>query len=264
MSGDEVMALMVSGVAAALGWGRWYRAARVRTLIVRNASRSIFVVGPVVCMALLYAVLWLWAADDVRCSETYLVFYMVMGAAWVGLFAQLCCFLGVSSRDDVIERQNLPAALVTAGALAGITFCFAGANVGNGPGWWVVVFSAGLSTVAFFGLWAVVESLTGISELVTVERAGGAGLRLGGLLAGMGMILGGSVAGDWVSAEATIQDCAVAAWPALPLVGAAVIIERFWPFDANGRTEDSAAGLFIAAVYVVVSFLYVFVLQGMP
>jgi len=264
MSGDEVMVLMVSGVAAAIGWYRWYRTAFVRTLIVRNAGRSIFVVGPVACMALLYIVLRLWAADDVRYSGTYLPFYMVMGAAWVGLVAQFCCFLGISHRDDVIERQNLPAALATAGALAGITFCFAGANVGNGPGWWVVVFSAGLSTFAFFGLWAVVESLTGISELVTVERAGGAGLRLGGLLAGMGMILGRSVAGDWLSAEATIRDFAVAAWPALPLVAAAVIIERFWPFDTNARTEDSAAGLFISAVYVVVSFLYVFVLQGMP
>jgi hypothetical protein len=142
--------------------------------------------------------------------------------------------------------------------------CFAGANIGNGPGWWVVVFSATLSTGGFFLLWAVVEWLTGVSEMVTVERTSGSGLRLGGFLAGAGIVLGRAVAGDWVSAEATVRDFVVVAWFVLPLAAVAVILERLWPFDIDARTEDSAAGLFIAAVYVVVSFLYVFTLQGMP
>ena len=76
----------------------------------------------------------------------------------------------------------------------------------------MVIFSAALSTGAFFLLWAAVEWLTGISESVTVERTDGAGLRLGGFLAGVGMILGRAVAGDWVSAEATVRDFAVVAW----------------------------------------------------
>jgi len=264
MSGDEVVVLIVSVVAAVTAWYRWYGTALVRTLAVRNASQSIFAIGPVVCMVLLYAILRSWAADDVRDSGAYVTFYMVAGAAWLGLIAPLGCFLGLSPRDDAVERQNLAAALATAGALAGITFCFAGGNIGNGPGWWVVAFSAGLSTAGFFGLWALVEWLTGISELVTVERASGAGLRLGGFLAGTGMILGRSVAGDWVSAEATVRDFIVTAWPALPLAGAADVVERLGSSDVNARTEDSGAGLFIAAVYVVVPFLYVFAVQGMP
>ena len=125
------------------------------------------------------------------------------------------------------------------------------------------MFSAGLSTAAFFGLWAIVESLTAISETVTVERPW-SGPSAGGFLAAMGMILGRAVAGDWVSAEATVRDFAVVAWPVLPLAGAAIVIERFWPFDANARTEDSSAGLLVSVVYVAVSFLYVFVWQGMP
>ena len=52
--------------------------------------------------------------------------------------------------------------------------------------------------------------------------------------------------------------------PRCLLAGAAIVIEWFWPFDVNALTEDSAAGLLLSAVYVVVSFLYVFVLQGMP
>jgi len=264
VSGDEFMLLLLSAFVTAYAWYRWYAAASVRTLVVRNTSRLIFITGPIVCLTLLYVILRRWAADDVRNSETYLTLYMLAGVAWVGLGADLFRFLGVSPRDDAVERQNLAAAFATAGALAGITFCFAGANIGNGPGWWVVIFSAALSTGAFFLLWAVVEKLTGVSESITVERTSGSGLRLGGFLAGTGMILGRAVAGDWVSAEATIRDFAAMAGPVLPLAAAAVVVERFWPFDINARTEDSAAGLFVAAVYVVVSSLYVFVLRGMP
>lgn len=43
----------------------------------------------------------------------------------------------------VLAVSMFVAAYAIVGALAGITFSFARANVGNGPGWWVVVFSAG-------------------------------------------------------------------------------------------------------------------------
>jgi uncharacterized membrane protein YjfL (UPF0719 family) len=264
MSGDEVMILLVSLGVATFAWYWWYAAMRVQALAVRNAGRSIFVATPPICLAMLFLVLRLWAADDVRYSGTYLMFYTVAGAAWVGFCALWLGFLGISPRDDVIERQNLAAAFATAGALAGITFSFAGANIGNGPGWWVVVFSAGLSTAAFFGLWALVERLTAISESVTIDRAVDAGLRLGGFLVAIGMILGRAVAGDWVSQEATIRDFVAVAWPVLPLTVLAVTIERVQSPDTRARDGDSFVGLFVAAIYLAVSSLYVFVWQGHP
>jgi len=264
MSGDEVMVLVVSIGAAALAWLRWYAGTRVSVLAIRNAARSIFVLAPVACLAVLLAVLRLWAADDVRYSAIYLAFYAVMGAAWVGSCTHWLGLFGISQRDDVIERQNLPAALVIAGALAGTTFCFAGANIGNGPGWWVVVFSAGLSTLAFFGLWALVEWLTGVSESVTVGRLGGAGLRLGGFLAATGMILGRAAAGDWVSAQATVQDLVAVGWPVLPLAVLAMLVERLRLSDTDAHEEGFLGGVFVAAVYLAVACLYVFVWQGQP
>jgi hypothetical protein len=264
MSVDEVVVLAVSIFVAVFAWGRWYAATRVRVLAVRNAGRFIFVVSPIACLAILLVVLRWWAADDVRYSGTYLAFYMAMGSAWVGFSVHWLGLLGISPRDDVLERQNLAAAFATVGALAGITFSFAGANVGNGPGWWVVVFSAGLSTLVFFGLWAVVEWLTGVSESVTVERSGGAGLRLGGFLAAAGMILGRAVAGDWVSAGATVNDFAMVAWPVLPLVVLAVVVERLRLSDSEAPDGGSVAGAFVAAVYLAVACLYVFVWQGKP
>ena len=264
MSGDEVMVLVFSAVVTAFTWYRWYAAALVRTLAIRNASRLIFIVAPIVCLVLLSLVLEAWAADDVRGSGTYMMFYMVAGAAWLGACVQLCCLLGISPRDDAVERQNLAAALATIGAMIGITFCFAGANVGNGPGWWVVVFSAALSTGPFFVLWTLVEHLTSVSERVTVERSDGAGLRLAGFLIAMGMILGRSVAGNWVSAEATVRDFVAVAWPVLPLAGAAVVVERVSSYDVNAGTEDSLVGMVVAGIFVALSFIYVFIWQGMP
>ncbi len=264
MSGDEVMALTVSIGAAAFAWLRWYAVLRVRMPAIRNAGRSVFVAGPIACLVMLFLVLRWWAADDVRYSGAYLTFYLAMGAAWVGFCTHWLGLLGISPRDDVIERQNLAAAFATAGALAGITFSFAGANIGNGPGWWVVVFSAGLSTLAFFGLWAVVECLTVVSESVTVERSGGAGLRLGGFLAATGMILGRAAAGDWVSAGATVQDFAAVGWPVLPLTVLAVFVERLGLSDSEAPDRGGLGGLFVAAVYLTVACLYVFVWQGQP
>ncbi len=264
VSGDEFMLLLFSGFVTAYTWYRWYTAAFVRTLVARNTSRLIYITGPIVCLTLLYLVLRRWSADDVRNSGIYLTLYMLAGAAWVGFGTHLLKFLGISPRDDAVERQNLVAAFATAGALAGVTFCFAGANIGNGPGWWVVIFSAALSTGVFFLLWAMVEKFTGISESVTVERNGGSGLRLGGFLAGTGLILGRAVAGDWVSAEATVRDFAVVAWPVLPLTCAAVIIERISPPDASAPAEGTLTGLFVSSVFVAVSCFYVFIWQGMP
>jgi hypothetical protein len=264
MSGDETMVVLVSMVVAAVAWYRWYAATRVRTLAIRNAGRSLFAMTPPLCLALLFIVLRLWAADDVRYSGTYLAFYTFAGAAWVGFCALWLGFLGISPRDDAIERQNLAAAFAIFGAVVGITFSFAGANIGNGPGWWVVVFSAGLSTTAFFGLWAMIERLTAVSESVTVDRLVGAGLRLGGLLIAMGMILGRAVAGDWVSAGATVRDFALVAWPVLPLTVLAVVVERVQSLDAGNRDGDSMVGLFVATIYLAIAGLYVFVWQGHP
>jgi uncharacterized membrane protein YjfL (UPF0719 family) len=264
MSGDEKMVLIGSLVVTAGFWLDWYRAAFINTLVVKKANRLLYVAAPVICVILLYIVLRNYAADDVRESTIYLPFYMVVGAAWVGLVRLVFPFLGISPRDDAIERQNLSAALATFGALLGTTFCFAGANVGNGPGWWVVIFSAGLSTAAFFALWALLEKYTAISETVTINRESGAGLRLGGLLCGMGLIFGRAAAGDWVSTEATVKDFVTVGWVAVPLVVIAVIIEKLMPRNSDDSASGSIIGLFLGGLYIIAPIFYVFVWQEKP
>ena len=169
----------------------------------------------------------------------------------------LPCF-GVSPKLDALERRNGAAAWAVAGALVGLTLAFAGGNIGNGPGWWVVVFAAGLASGALLGGWAVVELATDTAETVTVERDTASGVRLAGLLTAAGLVLGRAAAGDWVSAGATVRDFVSVGWPVLLLFAVEVLLHRlFRPKPSNPKPSVVAYGLLPAAGYVVVAVVYV-------
>jgi len=229
MSGDEVLVLVVSLIVAVLLWGKsMYETLRVRSCASsKSAIRLVPLAVPLVCAGALYYVLRNYASHDVRDSTVYTTFYMFMGAAWVGVAMRVWGLLGISPRDDLLERSNFAAAFAIFGALLGLTFCFAGGNVGDGPGWWVVVFAAFLSSGALLVLWAALERLSGLGEAITVDRDAATGLRAAGYLIGAGAILGRAVAGNWVSAGATVADFAVLGWPVLIIFAVAVILERF-------------------------------------
>jgi uncharacterized membrane protein YjfL (UPF0719 family) len=206
MSSDESLVQMLCLAVAAVTWLPWlWEAVACARLGGRFQQRWTLFVDPLLCAAVIYAVLRLYSSFDVRDSPVYILFYFAMGMAWVGLAARFILpYFGLSSRDDVVERQNPAAAHAIGGALLGVALCFAGGNIGNGPGWWVVVFSAVLATLAFFVLWALLDRFTGLADAVTVERDPASGLRLAGYFVGSGLILGRAVAGDWVSINATV------------------------------------------------------------
>jgi len=239
VSGDEIIVLGVCGLIAGWRWVQWARLALLGSLLDDGPARRWLVLTPLMCLLLLFAVLRAFASFDVRNSGLYTTFYMVMGAAWVGLVPLALPLMGLSLRDDVIERRN-PAARVTVGAaVIAATFCFAGANIGDGPGWWVVVFCAALATVGLLALWLLLEILTQMSEAITVDRDLATSLRLAGLLIGAGLILGRAVAGDWVSAQATLHDFAAVAWPVALLAILSVVLEFL--LRPSATFEPSAA-----------------------
>ena len=252
MSGDEVFMLIASAIVALVSWGAWYIGpALIQGVRRRPPAWRLLRLTPLVAAALLWLVLRNAASFDVRDDPRYLTFYLVLGAAWVGLWIRWLAITGISTRDDVVERSNSSAALAVTGALLGITLAYAGGNVGNGPGWWVVVFSAALATIALFAAWMLLEAVTGVSDIVTVDRDASAGFRLGGFLIACGVILGRSVAGDWVSAEATVRDFAAAAWPVIVLVVVAAIVERIArPSPEHPRRSLIAYGFIPAMLYV--------------
>src|SRR5688572_31741585 len=158
-SDDEGFVVIVSLLVWALTWFLWYAGLRAGSSLRRErAPARVLAVMPLVAMAVLFVILRRWASFDVRDSSEYLFQYVMLGAAWLGVALRFAPWLGLSARDDAAERGNPAAAVALAGAMLGLTLCYAGGNVGDGPGWWVVVFSSGLATAVFFVSWAVCES----------------------------------------------------------------------------------------------------------
>jgi hypothetical protein len=226
MSEDEVFALMVCGFVSLPVWLIWYASAlRLHGLVCDRGIRRMLLWMPPVCLLVLGLILKLFASFDVRDSLTYMFFYVVFGAAWVGFFVVLPIW-GVSVRDDALERRNRAAAITVAGMMLGVTLAFAGGNIGDGPGWWVVLFASGLATLALLVLWWMLNQFSSTGEHVTVDRDMASGWRAAGYLVGCGMVTGRAAAGDWVSAGATLNEFASGAWFGVVLLIGAALMDR--------------------------------------
>ncbi len=207
-------------------WEQWYQdILSTKVLVVTTQGRSLLFITPLLCAAILVGILGTVADTNVRADIFYQVFYLALGALWLGLAIAVLPFWGLSARDDVIERQNLAAAYSISGALLGVTLCFGGGNIGNGPGWQAVVYSALLSTGGLFLLWLGLEALTGVSAAVTIDRDRASGLRLAGFLVAISLVLGWAVAGDWRSFSNTTTDFIQRSGLALALTGVAIFVE---------------------------------------
>jgi len=252
MSGDELIVLLASLVLGVGGWMLWlFQIGSVEGLRPTRSPVAVSVASLAGLTLLIFGVLRLLAADDVRNAPQYLLMYCALGLAWLRMAAWLFPFAGLHPRDDVIERRNRAALPAWIGAMAGVALCYSGANIGNGPGWWVVVFSAGLATAALGGAWFALGVWAGLTDAVVIERDTAAGIRLGGALAAFGLLFGAAVAGDWVSAGATIADFAGVAWPALPLLVVALPIERaLRPRPEQPRVPIAAGGVLPAIGYL--------------
>lgn len=262
LSEFEVLVVFASAFLILKSWGAWYVAiATVSNFRPAPLQISVLLTTPLICLALLFVCLLAFAAPAVRRDPSYIGLYLVIGGASLGGIAQLTPFLGISARDDALERANAGACLAVAGALLGSCCAFAGANVGDGPGIEAVLFSSVLSLGLFLGIWFAFERLTHISEAITVERDADAGIRLAGFLTGLGLLCGWSVAGDWISAVATINDFARSIWPAISLGVMAAGAERLrWRAQAVDAIYVSRSASIAAAVlYLSLAVVWILV-----
>lgn len=234
MSDDEIFVLLVSGIVSLLYWGKWYlELIQSTSLGTTHAQRMPLYVLPIACLMLLLIVLRSVSSEDVRSSTVYTIMYTVFGLGWIGAFGTITPRLGLNYRLDALERRNPATQLALCGAFTGAILAFAGANIGNGPGWWVVFFCAMLSTVTLLMGWWVAQCATHIADSIAIDQDCAAGIRLGAYLTCGGVVLGRSVAGDWVSVEATLADFADISWPFWLLTVLFVAIH--FPLRASAR-----------------------------
>jgi hypothetical protein len=259
MADGEVVVFILSIAIASVGWGLWlwrlYSPARLRE---DAAGRGWIVFSVLFWQAFLVGVLLSWSSHDVRSSPGYVVFYAAIGLAWLTVGIRTSGVFGISVVEDVAERGNHAATLALCGFVGAVVLCFAGGNIGDGPGFWVVFVAGGLASVGLGLVWLIAELLGGVSRLVTIERSKAAGMRLGAMLLAAGLVMGRSVAGDWVSFDAALSDFWSVGRPAVWLG----IVEGLlcqWVFRETGqpRSALSVAGVLPAVVYMGSSLGYV-------
>ncbi len=264
MSEDEVMICLFSVVIALVAWGRWYWLLGSIAAPAGRSARRLLRLAPLGCLLLLAAVLLTLAAHDVRDSPTYIAFYLAFGAGWLGVVRGAASPVGISWRDDALERGNRPAEVVQVALLVGLMLCFAGANIGDGPGWWCVAVAGGLATVAFIAAYAVTNAIGGFAESVSVDRDAPSAARLAGLLVAQGLILGRAAAGDWISLEQTVGEFAVG-WPALPLALIAGLVERaLRPSPTRPPRTDAGGAWLWSCIWLAAAALTIAMLPWPP
>ncbi|CAN5525199.1 hypothetical protein BH09VER1_BH09VER1_50750 [soil metagenome] len=204
----------------------------------------------IIAVGLLWGILHFFASFDVRDSATYTFFYLAMGLAWVSLIITLFKWLDWNYAEDVLERNNRAAASGQAGLIIGLMLAFAGANIGDGPGWFVVVFCAFLSTFTLILAWLIVDRATDWITHITVDRDLASGVRAGAFFVAGGLIVGRAVAGDWVSTSRTIHDFFRQAWGILPLLLVAGIAQALFRPSERRPHGSLPAALLTAVVYL--------------
>lgn len=227
-SDDEWFFMLAACMASVLGAYIWYRDI-LRAARRHNGQRvSVWLAWtPIAAMIVLIVVLW-GLGDPVYVAGhfDYTMLFLAGGASWIFNFANAFPLLGLSARDDVLERQNQSAAVAISGGMMGIMLAYAGSNIGNGPTIWTTLFPALIAAVALLVLWAILELIGGARDAITIEHDLAGGVRLASFLIGAGAILGRAMASDWHGWPDTVQTFIQLGWPTILLALAASALNR--------------------------------------
>ncbi len=235
LSGDEVFVLLASGVVSLVLWISWLRVGLSVRALRRSPGDSLVWFSGAASVLLIWGVLRAWASWDVRDSRLYLGFYVALGIAVTGLALIALDKLGLSLRDECLERTNVAARVTVSGALLGFAAAYAGANIGDGPGWWVVVFCAFLSMGSLLLGWVALARIAHAGETIVVERDPAAALRLAVWFVSTGILQGRAVAGDWAGAAGAVRDFLRHSGAGCALLLTAILIERAFVSDKSRR-----------------------------
>ncbi|HYD02428.1 MAG TPA: hypothetical protein VEB22_14470 [Phycisphaerales bacterium] len=257
MGEDEVVIGVICSVAATVGWSvSFYRCLAVhRAVAAGGARRALLSTAPLLAATVILAVLLTASAHDVRGDIRYLWMYTAVGMAVVRICLSLPSPATLDAARTAVEGRNSPAAWSVLAATAGYSLAFAGANVGDGPGWYVVVFSAALSCGTLYLFHSALEVAAHLPSRVASDRSACAAWRLAALLVAAGAVCGRAACGNWVSASATTADFIGIAWVlAIPLAIEAALARIGPP-----RPEDTL-GRFVAFLaawaYLSTTFAY--------
>ena len=268
---DEILVFVASSCFTFMFFLKWYQYLFSSAYSFKRNELQMYVLCglPIASFAIFLFTLKVLASFDVVDSPLFITFYIVLGFAW--LYFSLYCmfrFFDLSWIDDVMVMNNKAALVALVGGVLGSSFIYAGANIGDGPGWWCVVFAGGLGLVTWIILGVGISRTNEMSERITVERDIGCGIRFGSYLLASGIILGRASGGDWTSFYMTVVEFydVYDRWPVLLLAALEAIVENFYSrrFAARGNNTVKSS-IFWGAVYIIFATIIVMQLwQSLP
>lgn len=217
----------------------------------------IFFLTSALNLALLLYALQHWGAAEIREKFEPKFWLTFIGQAWTACFIANFQWLGISLRDDAMERHNLAAFLALLGASLAVGLIYTAGNIGEGPSYMDNFLSAGIATIAFFVLWLALELTTRISSAITEDRDLATGIRSGAFFLAQGLILARAIAGDWHSTEATVRDFLHDGVFSIVLLSISIPIEfLFRPNSKRPNPNWIQAGLLFALLYFVAAVFW--------
>lgn len=269
MDSLEIIIFLLSGYWTVRFLFKWYNTI-LRTWPYRysRADRGILACLPVCSLIIIIYVLKVLASFDVVSAFSYILFYVLIGYAWISYGLTLMAMVfDISWIDDVLSLNNKAAIIPVAGGFLGLTIIYAGANIGDGPGFWCVFFAGGLGVAAWLVIGIITHGCTGVLERITVERDISCGIRFGFFLLASSIILGRASAGDWTSYGATLVEF-MDGWPVLCLTVLMIVVERYYISREKDNMEGNQVGLtgsvFWGILYVIIAIGAVTMLPGLP
>lgn len=229
MSEIETLLFLLCGVLTTIFIVNWYR----YLFGIFKPKRKLindYILGllPFVLFIIIYYTLRNLASFDVVNDTLFIIFYIFFGFTWIYLFNKLIfLFYDISWIDDIITNGNYAALSAYVGALLGITLIYAGANIGDRPGFWCVMVAGGIGAILWFILALLINKFTGIIERVVISRDLGSGIRFGGFLLSTGIILARGSGGDWFNFWQTIIDFSDI-WIIIPFAVLYLLIELYY------------------------------------
>lgn len=258
MSADELIILVFTCIYSIKSLSGWYGKIPGAGPVSRDkTTKYVMCLLPVASFFIILYTLLALASFDVVNSFIYILFYILMGYTWAFLGMKLVfIFFDISWIDDVLSLNNKAALCAVSGAFLGLVTIYSGANVGDGPGWWCVIFAGGLGLVSWYILARIVNAFTEIFERITVDRDIYCGIRFGAYLLASGIILARASAGDWTSFYSTIAEFMVG-WPVLPLTVIVILVERYYIRKARmGESVNNTylfGSLYWGIVYIIIA-----------
>ncbi len=256
MSFSELMVFIFSGYISIRRMINWYgKLPGIGPVRRDKTTKYVMALLPLVSLFIIVYTLKVLASFDVVNDLFYIIFYVLLGYAWTFLgMSAVFFFFDISWLDDVLYLSNRAALFPVAGAFLGLVTIYSGANIGDGPGWWCVIFAGGLGMISWFLLGRLVNSFTQVFERITVDRDVYCGIRFGAYLLASGIILARASAGDWTSFYHTVVEFLVG-WPVLLLTALAILVERYYVRKAKLSESLSDTYLFGSLYWGIVYIL---------